>query len=159
MNCPVGKNTLTEKMKKLSNKAGLSRVHTINCLRASSITFLDISGIQAKDICSVSRHRSTDGILPYTSGPTDKKRYEMSSILHDQSSYILYVISKIQFSYELTWSLKQWGFDYSNIVICCIHPCTLLSHTAFICVYSSQHTFVGTKTYTLVIGKTCRVIV
>ena len=85
VNCPVGKNMLAEKMKKLSNKAGLSRVYTNHCLRASSITFLDISGIQAKDICSVSRHRSTDGILPYTSGPTDKKRYEMSSILHDQS--------------------------------------------------------------------------
>ena len=85
VNCPVGKSTLAEKMKKLSNKAGLSRVYTNHCLRASSITFLDISEIQAKDICSVSRHRSTDGILPYTSGPTDKKRYEMSSILHVQS--------------------------------------------------------------------------
>ena len=69
-NCPVGKNPLAEKMKKLPNKAGLSRVYTNHCLWASSIAFLDISGIQAKDICSMSRHRSTDGILPYTSDPT-----------------------------------------------------------------------------------------
>ena len=51
----------------------------------SSITFLDISELHAKDSCSLSRDRSTDIILPYTTDPADKKQCEMSSILYDQS--------------------------------------------------------------------------
>ena len=85
VNAPLGKNTLCEMMKKMSSKAELSKVYTNHCLRASSITFLDRRGMQGKDICTVSRHKSQDGLRPYLEGPTDIKRFEMSKILHDQS--------------------------------------------------------------------------
>ena len=41
--------------------------------------------MQGKDICTVSRHKSQDGLRPYLEGPTDSKRFKMSKFLHDQS--------------------------------------------------------------------------
>ena len=68
MNAPLGKNTIAEMMKKISIKCSLSKMYTNHCLWATSIMFSNARDIQAKDICSVSRHKSSDGIPPYTSG-------------------------------------------------------------------------------------------
>ena len=81
--CPVGKNSIANFMKVISDKAGLSRKYTNHCLRVTAISVLRRNGIDDSDIRSVSRHKTTDGIRPYCTGPPDKQRYRMSSMLHD----------------------------------------------------------------------------
>ena len=70
-------------MKVISEKAGLSKKYTNNCLRVTAISVLRRNGIDDSDIRSISRHKTTYGIRPYCSGPPDKQRYRMSSMLHD----------------------------------------------------------------------------
>ena len=81
-NAPVGKNTLATFMKSISKKAGLDKVYTNHCLRVTAVSVLHNKGVQALDICSVSRHKHTDSIRSYSKGPSDEKRYAMSSLLH-----------------------------------------------------------------------------
>ena len=64
-------------------KCELSRKCTNHCLRVTAISVLRRNGIDDSDIRSVSRHKTTDGIRPYCTGPPDKQRYRMSSMLHD----------------------------------------------------------------------------
>jgi len=69
-------------MKVISEKAGLSRSYTNHCLRVTAVSVLYEKGVEALDICSVSRHRHTDSLKSYSKGPSDRKRYEMSRMLH-----------------------------------------------------------------------------
>ena len=85
-NVPVSKNTLSTKMKKLSQAAGCSRLYTNHCVRVTTITTLSRAGISDHDICHVSGHRSKESLSAYKAKPTSKKRLEMITMLHDYSS-------------------------------------------------------------------------
>lgn len=74
----VGKNTLGDKMKNLSKKAGLSKIYTNHCLRATSITELDRSGFEARLIMSISGHQSESSIRSYSAHVDDKKKLDMA---------------------------------------------------------------------------------
>ncbi|XP_011421040.3 uncharacterized protein [Magallana gigas] len=74
----VGKNTLGDKMKNLSKKAGLSKIYTNHCLRATSITELDRSGFEARHIMSISGHQSESSIRSYSAHVDDKKKLDMA---------------------------------------------------------------------------------
>nr|XP_054760698.1 uncharacterized protein LOC129266966 [Lytechinus pictus] len=73
-NSPAGKNTLGEKMKKISLEANTSKVYTNHCLRAMSILVLDASGFEARHIMSVSGHKSESSIKHYSYVDEAKKR-------------------------------------------------------------------------------------
>ncbi len=79
-NVPLGKNTLYAKMKKISESAGCSRVHTNHCLRATSVQALDDSGFASRDIMSVSGHHSESSIKNY-SRTSEAKKMEISDAL------------------------------------------------------------------------------
>lgn len=79
-NSPVGKNTLGNKMKTLSQQAGLSRVYTNHCLRATCVTTLDSVGFEARHIMGVSGHKAETSIRNYSRVDEAKKR-EMSMAL------------------------------------------------------------------------------
>ena len=72
------KNTLGEKVKNLSTEAGLSRTYTNHCLRATSITVLDRSGLEARHIMSVSGHQSETSIRRYASHLDEKMKKDMA---------------------------------------------------------------------------------
>jgi integrase len=74
----LGKNTLGNKMKNLSKQAGLSKVYTNHCLRATSITELDRSGFEARHIMSISGHQSESSIRSYSSHVDDTKKLDMA---------------------------------------------------------------------------------
>ena len=71
-NCPLGKNTLGNKMKKLSEKAHLSKTYTNHCLRATSITLLD--GFEARHVMTISGHKSESSIRSYARTGEDQKK-------------------------------------------------------------------------------------
>ena len=52
----IGKNTLVSMMKNISNRAGLSKVYTNQCVRASTVTHFYQAGVDAHQICSITKH-------------------------------------------------------------------------------------------------------
>ena len=77
---PVEKNTLYNKTKDIYAEAGVTRNDTKHCLRATVVTTLDDTGHQARDIMTVSGHKSEASICSY-SCTSDRKKKEMSGAL------------------------------------------------------------------------------
>ena len=77
----IGKNTLVNMMKQISNKAGLSRVYTNHCVRASTITNLYQAGIDTQQICSITKHKSESTLSHYISSTSDEQKLKASRIL------------------------------------------------------------------------------
>ena len=78
-NMPLGKNTLYSKTKDICREAGISQ-YTNHCWRATCVTCLDDAGYEARDIMSVSGHRSEASIRSYSRTSEEKKK-KMSDAL------------------------------------------------------------------------------
>lgn len=79
-NISQGKNTLGDKMKKISMRAGCSQVYTNHCLRATSVTILDHAGFKSRDIMTVSGHHAESSIKNYVR-TSEATKVEMSNAL------------------------------------------------------------------------------
>lgn len=77
----VSENRVNNFMKILSEKAGLSRIYTNHCCRATCITNLSDAGFEARDIMSLSSHTAEASIMPYCQTSSSKKQ-NMSSALN-----------------------------------------------------------------------------
>ena len=77
---PLGKNTLGNKMKELSELAQLSKTYTNHFPRATAITLLDQNGFEASRIMSISGHTS-DGSIRSNSMTDGTKKQAMSKVL------------------------------------------------------------------------------
>ena len=77
----IGKNTLVNMMKNISNKAGLSKVYTNHCVRASTVTHLYQAGVDAHQICSITKHENESTLAHYISSTSDKQKRNTSHIL------------------------------------------------------------------------------
>ena len=65
MKMALGHNLLSDMMRRISESAGLSRVYTNHCLRATSITALQKAGFSDRMICSVSGHKNPTSLQAY----------------------------------------------------------------------------------------------
>ena len=74
---PIGKNTIGEMMKEISNDAKLSCVYTNHCIRKTTVTGLRRQGFELDEIQNVTKHKNLDSLKHYLSAPTykDKKKY------------------------------------------------------------------------------------
>ena len=79
-NSPVGRDSLSNMMKKISIAAGCSKIYTNHCLRATTCTLLDHAGCKSRDIMSVSGHKSETSIKHYVRTSEETKE-EMSDII------------------------------------------------------------------------------
>lgn len=80
-NASVGHNTLGNFMKIISEKADLSQLYTNHCIRATCITALDDSGVEARHIMSISGHKSETSIKSYSRNVSENKKHEMYAVL------------------------------------------------------------------------------
>ena len=78
---PLGKNYLATMMQKISKNAGLSKIYTCHCVRASTVTTLFRKGISAQKIIGVTKHRSTASLGHYIDGMSTAQKKECSSVL------------------------------------------------------------------------------
>ncbi|XP_071512103.1 uncharacterized protein KIAA1958-like [Diadema antillarum] len=85
MNAPLGINTIGNKMREISEKAGCSQVYTNHSLRATTCTVLDEAGFPNRHIMSVTGHRSESSLKHY-SRTSDKKKKLMSEALANEMS-------------------------------------------------------------------------
>ena len=54
----LGKNSIAQLMPRIFKKAGLSQVYIAHCVRASTITNLHQAGVDAKQICAITKHKN-----------------------------------------------------------------------------------------------------
>uniref|UniRef100_A0A1I8H3P6 Phage_integrase domain-containing protein n=1 Tax=Macrostomum lignano TaxID=282301 RepID=A0A1I8H3P6_9PLAT len=79
--CVLGKNTLNEMMKKISDRAGLSRVYTNHCIRSTTVPNLVDNGHTMEEIKAVTGHRSNDSVSRYTKRISEKRKINVSHSL------------------------------------------------------------------------------
>ena len=80
-NRAVGKDTLGNVMKVISESANLSQIYTNHSIRHSVIDILDENNFEARHIMATSGHKSEASIHNYTSRCPPDKRREMSECL------------------------------------------------------------------------------
>ena len=80
-NRPIGKNTLSNMMQRISKRAELSKVYTCHCVRASTITTLFHAGVPAEQIIALTKHKNTGSLKHYIDGLSTKQKTECSSLL------------------------------------------------------------------------------
>ena len=78
----LGKNTIANMMKQISQKAGLSSQYTNHCIRATTSTVLAHANVDHNDIISITGHKDPKSLLPYIKSCSNEKRRKMSSILN-----------------------------------------------------------------------------
>ena len=80
-NEPIGKNTLSNMMQRISSKAGLSMQYTCHSVRASTISILYRAGVLTQSIVSITKHRNESSLSHYISGLSNAQKRECSSVL------------------------------------------------------------------------------
>ena len=78
---PLSKNTISKLMENISVKAGLSRRYTNHCVRASTITALYQQGVDAKQICSITKHKDERSLNHYINQTTSAQKRKCSQLL------------------------------------------------------------------------------
>ena len=78
---PLGKNSIAQLMPKISKKAGLSQVYTAHCVRASTIPRLHQAGVEAKQICAITKHKNEQSLTSYIKDSSASKKRACSDIL------------------------------------------------------------------------------
>ncbi len=82
-NAAVGYHTISDFMKTMSDKGGLSKPYTNHCIRKTCITALAEAGYEAKDIMAVTGHKNVQSLDPYLAEPSIKRKKGMSNALFE----------------------------------------------------------------------------
>ena len=82
-NEPLGKNTIAKLMENISSKAELSERYTNHCIRASTITALYQRGVDAKQICAITKHKDERSLSHYISQTTSEQKRQCSRLLQE----------------------------------------------------------------------------
>ena len=81
---PVGERVLNEMMCKISLDAGLSRVYTNHCVRATTITLLAHAGVETREIMKISGHRNEASMRCYNADSSSLQKRTYSGIIQGQ---------------------------------------------------------------------------
>ena len=82
-NEPLGKNTIAKLTENISSKAELSERYTNHSIRASTITALYQRGVDAKQICAITKHKVERSLSHYISQTTSEQKRQCSRLLQD----------------------------------------------------------------------------
>ena len=78
---PMGKNTLSTVMQRVSKKAGLSQIYTCHSVRASTVTTLGHAGVQPRLICGITKHRNEASLKHYVEEMSNDQKYACTKVL------------------------------------------------------------------------------
>ena len=78
---PLGVNKLSRMMKEISKAAGLSKVYTNHCLRATAITLLSEAKVPNRHIMAISGHRSEASLASSNNRPSQSQLYNCSNVI------------------------------------------------------------------------------
>jgi len=80
-NEPSRKNSIAQLMPKISKKAGFPQVYTAHSVRASTITRLHQAGVDAKQICAITKHKNEQSLTPHIKDSSASQKRACSDIL------------------------------------------------------------------------------
>ncbi|KAK6172689.1 hypothetical protein SNE40_016300 [Patella caerulea] len=78
---PLGENSLKCMMKNISKLAELSTIYTNHCVRSTAINLLSYAGVEAREICKLTRHKNEQSLSSYNYDSSSKQKHEYSNIL------------------------------------------------------------------------------
>ena len=82
-NEPLGKNKIAKLMENISLKAELSEKYTNHCIRASTVTSLFQRGVDAKQICEITKHKDERSLTHYISQTSSAQKRHCSRLLQE----------------------------------------------------------------------------
>lgn len=85
-NRPLGINKLGSMMKDISKAAGLSKIYTNHCVRATAITLWSNAQVPSRHIMNISGHRNEDSIKHYNTRPSADQLRTCSNVLSEACS-------------------------------------------------------------------------
>lgn len=68
-------------MTRISMEANLSEMYTNHCVRASAITVMFQAGVDSKQICGITKHKSDSSLAHYISGTTSEQKRHAAQVL------------------------------------------------------------------------------
>ena len=68
-------------MKRISECAALSKVYTNHSVRATAITIMYQCGVDTKQICKVTKHKSEESLKHYIDGQSSAQKRQCSNVL------------------------------------------------------------------------------
>ena len=78
------KNSISQLMPRISRKAGLSQVYTAHCVGASTITSPRQAGVDAKQICAITKNKNEQSLNSYIQDSSSAQKRACSIILSRQ---------------------------------------------------------------------------
>ena len=119
-NEPLGKNTIAKLMENISSKAELSERYTNHCIRASTIAALYQRGVDAKQICAITKHKDERSLSHYISQTTSEQKTAMLQVFarsvlwtstHTNLSRLTFVNTSWRWKYQQDW---RSHFSFAN---------------------------------------------
>jgi hypothetical protein len=78
---PMGKNTLSKIMQRISQNAGLSKSYTCHSVRATTISTLFRAGVSTQEIMSITKHKNQKSLSHYIDDMSEQQKRGCSSVL------------------------------------------------------------------------------
>ena len=85
-NVPMGMNKIGELMKLISKRAALSKIYTNHSVRATAITIMYQGGVDTKQICKITKHKSEETLKHYIDDQSSAQKRQCSEILNSAFS-------------------------------------------------------------------------
>lgn len=80
-NVPLGVNKINELMRRISDCANLSAAYTNHSVRATAITVMYQGGVDTKQICKITKHKSEESLKHYIDGQSADQKRRCSKVL------------------------------------------------------------------------------
>lgn len=80
-NVPLGVNKISDMMKRISECCHLSRTYTNHSVRATAITVMYQGGVDTKQICKITKHKSEESLKHYIDGQSAEQKRKCSEVL------------------------------------------------------------------------------
>ena len=80
-NVPLGVNKINETMKRISDCAHLSMTYTNHSVRATAITVMYQGGVDTKQICNITKHKTEESLKHYIDGQSAEQKRRCSEVL------------------------------------------------------------------------------
>jgi hypothetical protein len=82
---PMGKTMIGNFMKVISKRAGLTKMYTNHCVRATSVTLLSHAGVETREICKITGHKNDQSLKSYSTESSANQKRAYSAILQGHS--------------------------------------------------------------------------
>ena len=108
-------------MVEISKRSQLSRTYTNHCIRATTISALSHTGVEARHIMTVSGHRNETSVKSYVRDTTSEQKRQMSSSTDPGSFKLTDISYRFRFSFVSFACTVRSFFAFRSLAFRAIH--------------------------------------